>query len=45
MVRQGWAVAYGYASAYHSAQAEAKAAKRGIWAGSFTLPAEWRQQH
>jgi endonuclease YncB( thermonuclease family) len=45
MVRQGWAVAYGYAGTYQSAQDEAKAAKRGIWAGTFMPPAEWRKRH
>ena len=45
MVRQGWAVASGYAPNYRSQQDEAKAAKRGIWAGTFMLPAEWRQRY
>jgi endonuclease YncB( thermonuclease family) len=45
MVRQGWAVVFGYGRNYRAEQAEAKAAKRGIWAGTFTTPAEWRQRH
>jgi endonuclease YncB( thermonuclease family) len=45
MVRQGWAVVYGYAGTYQSAQDEAKAARRGIWAGTFMPPAEWRKRH
>ncbi len=45
IVRQGWALAYGYAQVYRPEQDEAQAAKRGIWAGTFTPPHEWRQQH
>jgi len=45
IVRQGWALAYGHAQVYRSEQDEAQAAKRGIWAGTFTPPREWRQQH
>jgi endonuclease YncB( thermonuclease family) len=45
MVRQGWAVVFGYGPNYRAEQAEAKAARRGIWAGTFTMPAEWRQRH
>jgi endonuclease YncB( thermonuclease family) len=44
MVRQGWAVASGFGGMYASEQAEAKAARRGIWAGTFILPADWRRQ-
>jgi endonuclease YncB( thermonuclease family) len=43
LVQQGWAVAYGYADIYESQEAEARAAKRGIWAGSFVMPSQWRQ--
>jgi endonuclease YncB( thermonuclease family) len=42
MVRQGWAVAYGYAGTYQSEQDAARAGKRGIWAGTFTAPQDWR---
>jgi endonuclease YncB( thermonuclease family) len=45
MVRQGWAVIYGYASSYRFEQSEAKAAGRGIWAGQFELPRDWRRRH
>jgi len=44
MVQQGWALAY-YSAAYRSEEAEAHAAKRGIWAGSFMPPWEWRRRH
>jgi endonuclease YncB( thermonuclease family) len=44
MVQQGWALAY-YSAAYGSEEAEAHAAKRGIWAGSFMPPWEWRHRH
>ncbi|HEY2134514.1 MAG TPA: thermonuclease family protein [Xanthobacteraceae bacterium] len=42
LVRQGWAVATG--ELYAAEQAEARTEKRGIWAGSFMLPREWRRQ-
>ena len=45
MVQQGWALAYGHAQVYRPEQDAAQAAKRGIWAGTFTPPREWRQQH
>ncbi len=45
MVEQGLAVTSGYAEVYGSQQAAAKSAKRGLWAGSFTQPREWRRQH
>jgi endonuclease YncB( thermonuclease family) len=44
MVRQGWAVAYGFAKVYHSEEAQAQEARRGIWAGSFTPPSQWRHR-
>jgi endonuclease YncB( thermonuclease family) len=43
LVRQGLAVASGYGGLYVAEEAEARAEKRGIWAGSFTLPSEWRR--
>ncbi len=44
LVREGWAVAYRqFSKTYVPAEDEAKAAKRGIWAGDFTLPEEWRR--
>ncbi|MBI3700452.1 MAG: thermonuclease family protein [Afipia sp.] len=45
MVQQGWAISYDYADTYGAQQIEAKAAKRGVWSGPFTMPREWRQQH
>lgn len=45
MVQQGWAVTSGFANVYGAQQDKAKSAKRGLWAGSFTTPREWRQQH
>lgn len=45
MVQQGWAVTSGFANVYGVEQNEAKSTKRGLWAGSFTPPREWRQQH
>jgi endonuclease YncB( thermonuclease family) len=30
---------------YSAAEREARDARRGIWAGSFERPSEWRRQH
>jgi endonuclease YncB( thermonuclease family) len=43
MVRQGWAVAT--SDAYVVEEAEAQAARRGIWQGRFDRPADWRAAH
>lgn len=45
MVRAGWAVEYKQYSdgRYSAAEAEAQAAKRGIWQGTFTDPSKWRR--
>ena len=44
LVRQGWALAYRrYSKDYISAEKEAQEAKRGIWAGEFLMPWEWRR--
>jgi endonuclease YncB( thermonuclease family) len=43
MVRQGWALAAGFAGGYAGDEADAKAQKRGIWSGSFVTPREWRR--
>lgn len=44
MVRAGLAVAYRrYSDDYVDEEREAKAARRGLWAGDFTLPEEWRR--
>jgi endonuclease YncB( thermonuclease family) len=38
----GWAVAYG---GYETEEAAARAAKAGIWAGTFDRPQDWRRHH
>lgn len=44
MVREGWAVAYrAYSRAYISAEEEARAARSGVWSGSFQMPWDWRK--
>ena len=44
MVAQGHAVAFRrYSSDYAGQEAQARAAKRGIWAGTFEDPAGWRR--
>ncbi len=44
MVRDGYAIALGDAgNPYGDAEAEAKAAKRGIWRGTFERPSDWRE--
>jgi len=45
MVRSGWAIEFDRYSdgRYAQAEAEAKASGRGLWAGSFMEPAEWRK--
>ncbi|WP_081740007.1 thermonuclease family protein [Afipia sp. P52-10] len=45
MVREGWALASGFVKLYEAEETEATAAKRGIWAGTFTKPWHWRDQH
>lgn len=45
MVQEGLAVTSGFANVYDAQQDEAKSARRGLWAGSFTPPREWRHQH
>lgn len=42
MVRSGNAVSYG---AYEDEERFAKAERRGLWAGTFDLPQDWRKQH
>lgn len=41
-VEAGWAVAYGD---FQTEEAAARAGRRGIWAGSFDQPQEWRRRH
>lgn len=46
MVRAGWALAYRrYSLDYIGDEAEAKAAKRGLWAGTFKTPEQWRSDN
>lgn len=42
LVADGWAVAYG---GYGAEEAQARAARLGIWAGEFDRPSEWRVMH
>ncbi|MCO5065879.1 MAG: thermonuclease family protein [Rhizobiaceae bacterium] len=41
MVESGWAVAYG---GYETAQSSARLAGKGLWAGEFERPRDWRDQ-
>lgn len=44
MARQGWALAYReYSDDYVGAEATARAARAGIWAGTFQAPWDWRR--
>lgn len=43
MVRQGWALAFGFDKIYEAEENEAKAARRGVWTGTFMPPWEWRR--
>jgi len=46
MVLQGWAVAFRkYGNDYIGEEDEARLARRGIWAGSFELPWDWRARN
>jgi endonuclease YncB( thermonuclease family) len=45
MVQQGLAVTSGFSKIYGIQEAEARAARRGLWTGDFTSPREWRRQH
>lgn len=42
MVREGFAVAYG---GFEAEEREARAARRGLWAGQFQKPRDWRRDH
>lgn len=45
MVSSGFAVAYReYSTRYVEAENQAREAKRGLWAGEFQLPGEWRRK-
>ena len=44
MVSRGWVLAYRrYAQDYVDEEADAKAARRGVWRGDFVPPWDWRQ--
>ena len=47
MVRAGYAVDFSRAffGTYRAAEAEARAAHRGLWRGSFERPQDWRRSH
>jgi endonuclease YncB( thermonuclease family) len=46
LVGQGLALAYRrYSKVYIPAEEAASAAQRGVWAGSFTAPWDWRREH
>jgi endonuclease YncB( thermonuclease family) len=46
MVRQGWAIAYeNHITSYTLVQFEAERAKRGLWAGTFETPENYRNSH
>lgn len=42
MVEEGWAVAYGD---YGDAESAARRAGKGLWAGEFDRPRDWRESH
>ena len=46
MVRAGWAIDYVRYSGgrYSVEQRDARIARRGLWAGTFDAPAQWRQR-
>ena len=45
MVANGWAVAHHlYSYEYSRAEHRAKTARRGIWAGEFDMPWQWRRR-
>lgn len=46
MVEQGWAVAFRkYGIDYIGQEDEARLARRGVWAGSFEMPWDWRARN
>ena len=48
LVREGLAVNFGVGDTpgpYSAAEADAQAAKRGLWRGTFDKPYDWRQAH
>ncbi len=46
MVTQGWAVAYRqFSETYVPEEDLARAARRGLWTGTFVMPSDWRKGH
>jgi endonuclease YncB( thermonuclease family) len=45
LVASGWALAYDEDPQMSSLEAEARRAGRGLWAGGFTRPEEWRRRN
>jgi len=46
MVRNGWALSFvRYSHVYDADEAEARAARAGLWAGSFIAPWDWRNRN
>ena len=46
LVSEGWAVAYRrYSKAYVGDEARARKAGRGLWAGEFDMPWDWRRNN
>ncbi len=46
LVRRGWAIAdSAYSARYAASEVGARLDKRGIWAGDFVPPAEWRRRN
>ena len=45
MKQQGWAIAFRATTRYRAENDEAAAAKRGVWAGTFMVPWEWRERN
>jgi endonuclease YncB( thermonuclease family) len=45
MVRQGWALAFRSTRRYRAEHEDAASAKRGLWAGTFAAPWEWRERN
>lgn len=42
LAREGLAISYG---GYEQEEAQARGARRGLWGGTFELPADWRRRH
>ena len=46
MVAEGWAVAFRkYGIDYIAQEEDARIARRGMWAGSFDMPWDWRARN